>query len=109
MTVPDTVRVGHRRYTIDLVDRLTERGESGVTFHESRRIEVADNLAAEPEREVVLHETLHAVMEYVGVNYDYAAEDPPGEEQLVTRLAPALLALLVDNPRLVGYLVEGSA
>jgi hypothetical protein len=49
-------------------------------------------------RSTLVHELLHALCDLTGVDDDKA------EERIVTVLAPAVLALLQDNPRLVNWL-----
>ena len=51
-------------------------------------------------RATLVHELLHALCDLTGLDDDKA------EERLVTVLAPALLAVLRDNPRLVAWLAE---
>lgn len=54
------------------------------------------------QREVLLHETLHAVFAVTGLEHDH---DEMAEEKLIRRLCPTLLELLRRNPGLVAWLV----
>ena len=51
-------------------------------------------------RATLVHELLHALCDLTGL------DDDKTEERIVTVLAPALLAVLRDNPRLVGWLAD---
>lgn len=53
------------------------------------------------EREVLLHELLHACLSNSSVTLDYEQE-----ERLVAVVSPRLLAALRDNPALVRYLLS---
>ena len=106
---PTRVRLGQRTYTINIDDtgRLRDRASNGETYNDLRQITVSAHLDAEPMREVVVHELLHALTEYTGLYQDL--EDPDAtvnDEQLVGRLAPALVDLLRSNPMLVAWLQE---
>ena len=50
------------------------------------------------EQDTLLHETLHAVLRQQGRPWTQA------EEELVTALAPGLLAVMHDNPKLIAWL-----
>jgi hypothetical protein len=52
------------------------------------------------KRDSLMHEALHALFAMLGLDQEWGTKT----EGYVTRLSPALLALLRDNPDLVGYL-----
>lgn len=54
------------------------------------------------ERETLLHEALHAVLDSINVRDMLSHKQ---EEQLVSRLSPPLLDVLRRNPEFTGYLV----
>ena len=109
MSPPSKVHVGQRTYTINLDDtgRLRERDSSGETYNDLRQITVSGHLPPEPMREVVVHELLHALTEYTGLHHDLEDSSVTvSDEQMVGRLAPALVDLLRGNPTLVAWLQE---
>jgi hypothetical protein len=96
---PRKIKVGPFTYRIE---RGTVRDdEQGNTLFERQRIAIRPGLAPGLEAEVVTHECLHTLTELTG---QAARLGPKREEELVRALAPALLALLRENPRLVEYL-----
>ena len=65
------------------------------------RIVIESNLVESLEREVVVHELLHAMCSLAGLD-DELGEDV--EERVVTRLAPIIVDVLERNENLCGYL-----
>ena len=61
------------------------------------KISVREGLAPTEERSTVLHEALHCVSHAMGLHFS---------ESKIERLETGLLALLVDNPQLVAYLIK---
>lgn len=110
MPLPKGLLVGARRYTVicsqaGIDSESVERGEElhGVTNTSTMRVTLNPKNSADRQRDTLLHEALHTVLDLVGLNQDLGAEM---EERVVNRLAPALLDLLRRNPRLVDYLME---
>lgn len=58
-------------------------------------IAVEDGLPLATEQDTVLHEVLHIVEEYMGMDLD---------EEIVEKFATGFLAVMKDNPSLVTYL-----
>jgi hypothetical protein len=50
-----------------------------------------------------MHECLHAITEFTGVATDLGKDK---DEAICLRLAPMLLTVLRQNPKLVAYLLE---
>jgi hypothetical protein len=95
---PGRIDVGPYRYRLVVdADRLPD-GLYGQCDKGHQSIAVHPWQSPRRMRVTVLHEVLHACADVVGVDDDKA------EERVVTVLAPALLAVLRDNPRLVGWL-----
>lgn len=93
---------------IDHDGRLDDLDElDGLCDFSRRRIWIKDHLAPSSERDTVLHEILHAVVDQLDLKRRFKEEvDKQFEEDVVYALTPRLLALLRDNPQLVTYLVE---
>lgn len=58
-------------------------------------------------RDTLLHETLHALVAQTGLAEAGGPLHGDAEEQVIRALAPLLLHLLAENPRLVQFLVDG--
>lgn len=95
MTRPQVIRVLGANYQV-VSKKL--RGAYGMHYFGKCLIQIAPDLAHDREREVLVHELVHAV--------DEAMQSKLSEEQ-VEKLGVGLYALLSDNPELVKYLVEG--
>lgn len=76
-----------------------EEDDMGECDDENQLISVCDGLPLGNEQDTVLHECLHALDKQFGIRLS---------ERQVTRLAPALLAFVKDNPKLVRYLMRKS-
>ncbi len=95
---PKQLRVGPYTYKVAVdPDRLPvdlfgqcDKGKHVIALHpEQSSIRL---------RSTLLHEILHALCDVTGVDDDKA------EEHIATVIAPALLAVLRDNPKLVSWL-----
>lgn len=74
----------------------------GVTRPTDLQILYAEGQAAMVLADTLLHEALHACIAVHGIDVG----DHDNEERLVRALAPALLALVRDNPTLMGFLCQ---
>jgi hypothetical protein len=113
VTLPRKVKVGSTRYTVQATEDALMRAEhkemSGLSGHTDYNAIVVDQkLAADRFAEVLLHETLHATFEHCGLAYDLEGQEGGLEEQVVRRLAPVLLGVLRDNPKLVRFLIHSA-
>jgi hypothetical protein len=97
VTFPPRITVGPHVFHLTYDRNIGDRGANGETYRESCRILIADNLATSIEREVVLHESLHAL-------YGATNLDGDQEEATVQALTAPLLDLLRCNPSFVSYL-----
>ena len=69
---------------------LCDKGKHVISLHPEQ--------SATRLRSTLIHELLHALCDLTGVDDDKA------EERIVTVLAPAMLAMMQDNPRLLELL-----
>lgn len=107
MKPPQKVKITPYTYTVrwDKVAQaaLNAASFNGQTLNDSLELLIANNLPPGTERDIVLHECLHALWSQT----DLAKRiDHEGEESVIWSLTPRLLGLLRDNPALVAYLVE---
>ena len=86
-----------RAHTVELVEDLGDN--YGEYDHEAGSIEIVDGLEDYLYKEILLHETMHAILRQQGRHYCKA------EEAYVTALAPGLLAVLRANPKLAKELL----
>jgi hypothetical protein len=110
--LPKKLRIGPHIYTVsgDLADIEHDSREQGSALNGScdknrLRITVAPDQAHTKAAETIVHETLHALTALVGLADEWS---DTREEQVVSRLAPALCDLLRRNPRLVAYVCHDS-
>lgn len=106
--IPESVHVHPFDYTIstDRTELLEaclaqETDLAGQADHKRLRILLDEEAAPAYVAEVLVHETLHAMMTVSGLLSEIGADE---EERIVNRLAPVLLALIRDNPDLLAYL-----
>ena len=116
MSAPESVRVGPHLLTIeystakvDAENVRSGRGILGYTEIGGGHIFVCgpDCLSPSMTREVVIHECLHVIMDMAGLAYGMGeGQTVYTEEGLLQALDTALLALIRDNPDLVGWLAD---
>lgn len=75
----------------------------GITDTDKLTISVRPSLPRSLKAQTLLHEVLHTLTHLTGLEKELGEKK---EEAVVTRLAPALLAVLIDNPKLVAYILE---
>jgi len=92
---PSQVRVLGAQY--DIIEKKM-KGAYGMHYFGKCMIQIAPGLAFDREREVLVHELVHAI--------DEAMQSKLSEDQ-VEKLGVGIYALLADNPELVKYLVDG--
>lgn len=89
--------------TLDIEADLAEcmgQNSNGHYVEDARKIVVRPGLPADKEREVLLHEVLHAVVTAANLGW----EDDSDEERIVRSMTGPLLDVLRRNPALVKYL-----
>lgn len=104
MKRPVKLRIIGKNYKLSYIKRpfFGDSGDelNGECVLERQRIKIRDRLAPLEEREVVLHEAMHAVEQAMGIKISEAD---------LTRLAAGVLALLTDNPGFPVYLTAKDA
>lgn len=110
--LPRKLKVGPSTYAIrddaDEMNRISRREKDdlfGYCDHRHLTIHIDPDQADDYKRETVLHEVLHAVVSLTNLSEEWGVEK---EERMVARVAPLLLGVLRDNPKLVAYLVAAS-
>lgn len=104
--LPNPVRVGHVRYEVRYEKGLSSTaGAAGVCGTDTQTVLIDPDLGPDATRETVLHELLHALVDYADLDVRLADVEKALEERVVNSLAPVLLAALRDNPTLVKFLV----
>jgi hypothetical protein len=104
--LPKSIKVLTQKVSFAKADGIMHEGNvacDGMYFPAARRIELDSALRGDAEREVALHETLHATITVAGIDRFMPDLD---EEMLVQGLAPALLSLIRENKAFVAYLQE---
>ena len=94
MDLPRYLRIGPFRYTVELHDGYWNKDDErvyGETDERTATINLDTDASPEVIRDSVVHEILHAIL----LMYDKDDED------LVRLLAPMLLQVMRDNPKLM--------
>lgn len=101
--LPPSIEVGPFTYLVrtDLAAQAELSNAESVGLTLADRCEILISLEQAPQRmrATLLHEVLHACADLAGL------EDDASEEEWASRLAPALLQVLTQNPRVLAYLV----
>lgn len=99
MKPPKRLRIGPHVYRVRYDRRaLTHIEARGVCDTAALTIDIDGDLAPSAVAETILHESLHACFVFLDV-------DSEVEERVTRALAPALLAVLRDNPEMTDYLL----
>lgn len=101
MGLPKNIAIGPHAWTVteDTTGGLTgDQGCNGLTIRERQAIVISDDLEPSYQREVLLHEVIHACL---SSTMEFGTDE---EERLVRALAPQLLDALRRNPDFLGYL-----
>ena len=101
--MPRHVLVGYAPITIREMpdDEAFARDVNGWWNYEDSLIEVAENISPQVKAEVLLHEILHACCTFGNVGL--SDED---EERAVQGIAPVLLDVLCNNPKVLEWMQE---
>lgn len=96
MKRPERIRVIGKRFTVQFLTAAPlDDGLNGECDSDEQQILVRDGQPLESEQDTLLHEVIHAIDEAMGLKM---------KEAQVKGTATGLLAVLKDNPALVGYL-----
>lgn len=102
---PYTYRVNYSAAAADWASLEVDDYVRGYCQHLDALIIVRPQATHAQDAETLLHETLHALLEMIGIRNALDRLAPNLEEDVVAALAPALLDVLRRNPRLVAFLV----
>lgn len=105
MVIPHTIKIGPHVYTV--VRKMVEEMPDalGDTDFDKNEIRIRKNLRKTKQAEVLLHELLHCCT-YPSFTGAYENDPKLDAEEFVNAVAPVLLQVLKDNPKLVEYLTE---
>jgi hypothetical protein len=107
--LPARLHIGPLTYIVEANEERSRDSECYGFADTGRTVIVVDPaMSASKTRETVMHETLHTLMELVGVSKGgkfALLADQDDEERLVTALAPWLLDTLRRNPALATFLL----
>lgn len=93
-----TLKVGNTHWQVEAVRNFTSTSDSeGQTHHSAEMICIHEGLPHERARQVLIHEMLHVCADFVGIKDD----ERLSEEEYVSRIAPVLTMVLMDNPWVV--------
>ncbi len=95
---PESVRIGPHTYRVVPVGDavLVDAGRCSQVDKVGLVISVDASLAPSMFADALLHECGHGLLDVLGLSED-------DEERICQLLGPALLALIVDNPKLIKY------
>lgn len=103
---PSYVKVLGQTFTLEWVrksDELSERQRVGRTDIQKQAISVDATAGDDQQRDVVLHEIIHACLRVVASGVSETTE-----ERVTSLLAPLLLDVLRANPHVVQFLLAGA-
>lgn len=92
-------------------DTESPRSAWGLTVHQKAEIYISPELNEYNKRETLLHECLHALFACSGSDIRNAVGNGNAEfdfeEYVISRLEGPMMGLLLQNPKLLAYLVIG--
>ena len=90
MKIPEVVKIGAYDYKVVEVDKLVHEGKEllGLCDRENNVISLLKGMKPKKEKEVFIHECLHAIEESYGITLG---------EKKVNLLGLAIMALISDN------------
>lgn len=92
--IPSQLVIGGNNWTIRLQDEVTgDDGDKleGLCEHSLHTITISSALAEQRQKETLVHETLHALSDFIGIDGKLT------EEEFVTRISPVLTLFLDQN------------
>lgn len=104
-TIPRTIKVGPHVYT---VVRATAEDKPDILGHadfDAMEIVLRKGLRTTKLKEILLHELLHCCT-YPSFTGVYEENEKYTPEDIVNAVAPPLLQMLKDNPKLVEFLTK---
>lgn len=107
MKIPDRVKVGPFEYTLvhsksamDDYNWDNQSSYAGIAEHGNLRITITERRAPSKQKETLVHEVVHAILN------TYDLHDRTADEHFVEVFSVALMDTLQRNPDLVSYVVE---
>ena len=103
-SMPKKIQIGPFVYSVKCDDaaKTVLNSDHGETDGARLEIRINPDSADLVQREVLLHESLHAIAAVAGLDHELGEEL---EEKIVRRIAPVLFDALLRNPKLVDYLL----
>jgi hypothetical protein len=106
---PTREKIGPFTYTLEAMTEDVRNASNavGACMADILKIVFADNIHPGQIKDTIVHESLHAIWKQTYLSKKYPDDDPDSEgEQIINELSPRILALILDNPKLVTYLQE---
>lgn len=103
MQAPKKVKLCGHTLTIEYFTTTDAGRELGSHNYTENKITVQTGMHHDQERATVLHEILHGICATYGLRREVTKEL---EERICTVFEAGLYQVLVDNPKLVKYLLE---
>ena len=97
---PHTLKVGPFIYRVEL-DNAPD-GSLAITDTDTLVMTLDPSMPDSKMQTILIHEILHCLTEITGLAQEWSEKK---EEEVVSRLAPALMSVLKDNPNLIAYLL----
>ena len=97
---PERIQIIGKRFDIKWLtgdDPILPLDQVGECDTAEQEISIRNNLKPDTEKDTMLHETIHAVSDAMGLDMT---------EEQVMGLASGLLAVLLDNPTFARYLIK---
>lgn len=102
MARPKKLQINHAEFSVELSKNETDAMQTNGHFMpDARRIVIDPHLVPNKEREVLLHEAIHAVIDIALLDWKESAE-----EAVVKSLTGPLLSLIRQNKAFIAYLQE---
>jgi hypothetical protein len=100
------VKIGNRSYEVlfEAPVRDNELIDGSIDYSRSQ-IKVSENISTDYQRETLLHEVLHGVVDDAKL---YEFFDEKILEKLITTVTPRLIQVLCDNAELVKFITNKS-
>ena len=101
MVIPRTIKVGPHTYTVVRKTAEEMPDSLGSCEFDDLQIWIRKRLRTSKAKEILLHEVLHACTHpTMNCSGDHSDED------FVAAVAPVLLEVMLENPKLVEYLTK---
>jgi hypothetical protein len=100
MKLPKTLNVCGYVYSV-LSEEPVDRGTVGDCDSDKAEIIVSPKICLHRQQVILMHEALHAAADFIGLT-----DEVSKEEEIVSRLANVMVAILKSNPRVVEFWVQ---